>query len=84
MANKQTEICFICGKKKSEVDRLLKGQFGGCICNECVKEAYKVLDEDEEDEITEEAGDTTEEEMAYEEEEELEEESEEDEEHEEN
>lgn len=53
MANKQTEICFICGKKKSEVDRLLKGQFGGCICNECVKEAYKVLDEDEEDEIFE-------------------------------
>lgn len=53
MANKQTEICFICGKKKSEVDRLLKGQFGGCICNECVKEAYKVLDEDEEEEISE-------------------------------
>ena len=53
MANKQTEICCICGKKKSEVDRLLKGQFGGCICNECVKEAYKVLDEDEEDEIFE-------------------------------
>ncbi len=53
MANKQTEICFLCGKTKAEVDRLLKGQFGGCICNECVKEAYKVLDEDEEDEISE-------------------------------
>lgn len=53
MANKKQEFCFICGKTKSEVDRLLKGQFGGCICNECVKEAYKVLDEDEEEEISE-------------------------------
>ena len=53
MANKKQEFCFICGKTKLEVDRLLKGQFGGCICNECVKEAYKVLDEDEEDEIFE-------------------------------
>ena len=53
MENKKQEFCFICGKTKSEVDRLLKGKFGGCICNECVKEAYKVLDEDEEDEISE-------------------------------
>lgn len=53
MANKKQEFCFICGKTKSEVNRLLKGQFGGCICNECVREAYKVLDEDEEDEISE-------------------------------
>ena len=53
MANKKQEFCFICGKTKSEVDRLLKGQFGGCICNECVREAYKVLDEDEENEISE-------------------------------
>ena len=53
MANKKQEFCFICGKTKSEVNRLLKGQFGGCICNECVKEAYKVLDEEEEDEISE-------------------------------
>ena len=53
MANKKQEFCFICGKAKLEVDRLLKGKFGGCICNECVKEAYKVLDEDEEDEISE-------------------------------
>lgn len=53
MANKQTEICFICGKKKSEVDRLLKGQFGGYICNECVKEAYRILNDEEEEEISE-------------------------------
>ena len=52
MANKKQEFCFICGKTKSEVNRLLKGKFGGCICNECVREAYKVLDEDEEENIS--------------------------------
>lgn len=53
MANKQQEFCFICGKKKSEVDRLLKGSYGGCVCNECVQEAYKILNEQEEEEISE-------------------------------
>lgn len=52
MANKKQEFCFICGKSKSEVDRLLKGKFGGCICNECVREAYKVLDDEEEEDIS--------------------------------
>ena len=28
MANKQAERCFLCGKTKSEVNRLLKGKFG--------------------------------------------------------
>lgn len=27
MVNKQTEICFLCGKTKSEVNQLLKGKF---------------------------------------------------------
>lgn len=53
MANKKQEFCFICGKTKSEVNRLLKGQFGGYICNECVKEAYKILNDEEEDKISE-------------------------------
>ena len=53
MANKQQEFCFICGKKKSEVDRLLKGKYGGCICNECINEAYEVINEQEEEEISE-------------------------------
>ena len=52
MANKQQEFCFICGKKKSEVDRLLKGKYGGCICNECINEAYEVINEQEEEEIS--------------------------------
>lgn len=47
---KQTEICFICGKTKSEVDKLLKGKYG-YICNECVQEAYEILNENEEGNI---------------------------------
>lgn len=52
MANKKQEFCFICGKLKSEVNRLLKGKFG-CVCDSCVNEAYEVLNEQEEEEISE-------------------------------
>ena len=51
MANKQTEICFLCGKTKSEVNQLLKGKFG-YICDSCVHEAYEVLNFEEEEEIS--------------------------------
>ena len=51
MANKQSERCFLCGKTKSEVDTLLKGKYG-YICNECVSEAYKVLNDEEDNEIS--------------------------------
>ena len=51
MANKQTEICFICGKKKAEVNQLLKGKFG-YICDSCVHEACEVLNFEEEEEIS--------------------------------
>ncbi|WP_418888970.1 ClpX C4-type zinc finger protein, partial [Parablautia intestinalis] len=51
MANKQTEICFLCGKTKSEVNQLLKGKFG-YICDSCVNEAHEVLNEQEEEEIS--------------------------------
>ena len=47
---KQTEICFLCGKTKSEVKQLIKGKFG-YVCDECVHEAYEVLNEQEEEEI---------------------------------
>ena len=50
MANKK-EICFLCGKTRSEVNQLLKGKFG-YICNDCVQEAYEVLNENEEEEIS--------------------------------
>ena len=50
--SKQTEICFLCGKTKSEVNQLLKGKFG-YICDSCVHEAYEILDFEEEEEISE-------------------------------
>jgi len=52
MANKKQEFCFVCGKRESEVNKLLKGSYGGCICNECVREAYKMLNDEEEEEIS--------------------------------
>lgn len=49
MSNKQIERCFLCGKRKSEVNKLLKGNYG-YICDECIQEAYEVLVENEEEE----------------------------------
>lgn len=51
MANKQIERCFLCGKVKSEVNQLLKGRFG-YVCDSCVHEAYEVLNDEEEEEIS--------------------------------
>lgn len=51
MANKQAEVCFLCGKPKVEVNRLLKGKFG-YVCDECINEAYEVLNDKEEKEIS--------------------------------
>ena len=48
---KQQEICFLCGKTKSEVNQLLKGKFG-YVCDSCVNEAHEVLNEQEEEEIS--------------------------------
>lgn len=52
MANKQSEICFLCGKTKSQVNKLLKGKYG-YICDSCVHEAYEVLNFEEDEEISE-------------------------------
>lgn len=51
MANKQIERCFLCGKTKSEVNQLLKGKFG-YVCDECVSNAYDILNEKEEEDIS--------------------------------
>lgn len=51
MANKQVERCFLCGKTKTEVNQLLKGKFG-YVCDSCVHEAYEVLNDEEEQEIS--------------------------------
>lgn len=48
---KQMERCFLCGKTKSEVDKLLKGKFG-YVCDKCILEAYSILAENEEEEIS--------------------------------
>ena len=51
MANKQIERCFLCGRVKDEVNQLIKGRFG-YVCDECIHEAYEVLNEEEEEHIT--------------------------------
>ena len=48
---KQSEMCFLCGKTKSEVNQLLKGKFG-YVCDSCVREGYEVLNEQEEEKIS--------------------------------
>ncbi len=48
---KQSEMCFLCGKTKSEVNQLLKGKFG-YVCDSCIHEANEVLKEQEEEEIS--------------------------------
>lgn len=50
MSNKQSERCFLCGKTKAEVNQLLKGKFG-YVCDECIHEAYEILNEQEAEEI---------------------------------
>ena len=52
MANKQAEICFLCGRPKSKVNQLLKGRYG-YVCSDCIQEAYEVLQDEEEQEIAE-------------------------------
>lgn len=50
MADKK-EVCFLCGKGKSKANRLLKGKFG-YVCDECVNEAYGILNVEEEEEVS--------------------------------
>lgn len=50
MANKK-EICFLCGKSRSEVHRLIRGQIG-YACDKCVQIAYDTFNEKEEEEIS--------------------------------
>lgn len=48
---KHQEICFLCGKANSEVNQLIKGKYG-YVCDECINEAYEILNEQEEEEIS--------------------------------
>lgn len=51
MANKQIERCFLCGRPKDEVNQLIKGKFG-YVCDSCINDAYSILNDEEEENIT--------------------------------
>ena len=51
MANKHEESCFLCGKTKSQVNKLLRGVYG-YACNECINTAYEILQDEENEEIS--------------------------------
>ena len=40
--------CSFCGKKKSEVSKLIQADSGVTICNECLKTCSDIIDKDEE------------------------------------
>ena len=52
MSSKQQEICFLCGKTISEVNRLIRGKFG-YVCDACVQIAYDTFNTKEEETISE-------------------------------
>ena len=59
--DKSIPVCSFCGRNASLVDKLITGSDGVRICNECVKIAQKMLD----DECVSDAETTLEEDLAY-------------------
>ena len=51
MANKNNEYCYMCGSKKDEVDKLIRGKYG-YICDSCISIASELLNDEEEESIT--------------------------------
>lgn len=51
MANKNNEFCCMCGSKKDEVDKLIKGKYG-YICDSCISIASGLLNDEEEESVT--------------------------------
>lgn len=45
--NKQSEICYMCGRPKAQVHQLLKGKYG-YICDSCVNDAHEILRKEDE------------------------------------
>lgn len=37
------QICVMCGRPQSQVEMMLRGGFGGCICSDCIREGYRYL-----------------------------------------
>lgn len=52
MANKKDEFCFMCGSKKDDVDKLIKGRYG-YICDNCINIAQGLLEDEEEEIVSE-------------------------------
>lgn len=48
---KGEEMCILCGKSEKEVGKLIKGRYG-CVCGNCIEEAYEVLAEEEEKNVS--------------------------------
>lgn len=51
MANNNNEFCCMCGSKKDEVDKLIRGKYG-YICDSCISIASDLLNDEEEENIT--------------------------------
>ena len=51
MTNKKNEFCCICGSPKDEVGKLIKGKYG-YICDSCISIASDLLNDEEEENIT--------------------------------
>lgn len=49
--SKQVEKCFLCGKSITEVKQLLKGKYG-YVCDECIDEAYDIMQREEDEETS--------------------------------
>lgn len=52
MANKKEEFCLMCGSKKDDVDKLIKGRYG-YICDNCINIAQGLLKDEEEEIVSE-------------------------------
>ena len=51
MTNKKNEICCMCGSSTDEVDKLIRGKYG-YICDSCISIASDLLNDEEEENIT--------------------------------
>lgn len=51
MTNKNNEMCCMCGSKKDEVDKLIRGKYG-YICDNCISIASDLLNDEKEKSIT--------------------------------
>lgn len=51
MANRKDEFCCMCGSKKDDVDKLIKGRYG-YICDSCINIAQGLLEDEEEETVS--------------------------------